>query len=849
MCDENRDVETIYEQENFYKTIFKLSTEIICIVDLNTKRFTIVNPAFKAILGEEEAEIYSKPITDFIYPEDVSKTEKVIEERLKLGKEVISFENRYLGVDGVVRLLSWNAHLIPGQEKIFAIAHDITEQRKYEEELKFQALLLDNIQDRITATDLEVNITYINEAECSSFGRSREELLQMNVKDYGDNPSRGATQEEILREALQKGYWRGNVVNYSSLGKEMLYDARIQLYYDHNGKPAGMIGISTDITESQNMLNKLQDSQRRFRTMFEQGAVGQLMVSDEGEILAANSAICEMLGYTKEELSGMSYEQLVYPSDIGLDREFVNKVIDNEIDNFDFELRLIHKFGYLVWVRLFSNAVRDKNGKALYALGAVVDNREIRASQQALRENEELFRTIFSQSAIGIAQISEDGDYLQVNPRYCEITGYSESELLEKSFRDITYTEDLEEEAKLIDGLNIEKKKSYHLDKRITHKDGRIIWISEYYKAVKAKNNTIKYAILSISDITEQKKNVQRLLNLSTRLTLAVESAEIGIWEYNIIQDKLYWDERTYQLFGVKRAEFCENLESGTHNIHPDDQERVKVEFGEAINGKRDFDTDFRVVWSDNSIHYLRAFALLEKEYGKPKRMVGINYDITEARNYESRLKSALAEKNTLLRELTHRTKNNMQVICSMLDLESINSGSEEVKQIFAEMSDRIYTMALVHTKLYQSDNLSRLDLSEYIRELANLMIKSKNSGRDIQLEISTEPMEVLIDTVIPCGLILNELISNTLKYAFSNQADKRIVISLKKQGTEIHLYYGDNGGGFPEGFNFETDRNLGLLLLQKLINIQLRGKMRYQSENGLEYEFKFNDDYYKERV
>jgi len=190
-----------------------------------------------------------------------------------------------------------------------------------------------------------------------------------------------------------------------------------------------------------------------------------------------------------------------------------------------------------------------------------------------------------------------------------------------------------------------------------------------------------------------------------------------------------------------------------------------------------------------------------------------------------------------------------MQVICSMLDLESINSGSEEVKQIFAEMSDRIYTMALVHTKLYQSDNLSRLDLSEYIRELANLMIKSKNSGHDIQLEISTEPMEVLIDTVIPCGLILNELISNTLKYAFSNQADKRIVISLKKQGTEIHLYYGDNGGGFPEGFNFETDRNLGLLLLQKLINIQLRGKMRYQSENGLEYEFKFNDDYYKERV
>ncbi len=692
----------------------------------NSEIIEEVNPGFTRIFGYEAEEVIGKK-SDLLYRDEADYQELEKHFRSQSLMEQNFNEIQFKRKDSTI--FPGGAVIYPANQEAQNIAgqilyiRDITEQCKKKNELEFQALLLDKIRDRITATDLEGNITYVNEAECVSFKKKREEMIGQNVRIYGEDAQRGATQEEIITNTLKNGYWRGKVVNITESREEMLYDSRIQLFYDHTGKAVGMVGISTDITEMQRTLDEF-------------------------------------------------------------------------------------------------------------------------------RESEELFRTIFDQSAAGIAQVSPKEEYLRVNKRFCEITGYREEELLSMNFRDISHLDDFENEQIMIDCVIQNKADNFTTEKRIWHKDGRLIWINMAVNIMKNKEGVIKFGLISIIDVTERRKIAERLLDLSTRLTLAVESAEIGIWDYEVRNKILHWDERMYSLCGRRWSDESNAYNAWQCSLHPKDLQRVNREINEAIEGKSDFDTDFRVIWEDGSVHFLRAFAIVQHEKDSARRLIGINFDITKSRCSEQKLKSALAEKSTLLRELYHRTKNNMQVICSMLDLEAMNNDSEYVRRTFQEMGNRIQTMSMVHNKLYQSENLSQIDLSEYIGELSQLMIKGNLRGEtEINIRTELEPIKILMDIAIPCGLILNELISNSLKYAFSGRTTGEIFIKLSKAENIVYLTYTDNGVGLPEDFEFEQDRKLGLLLVQKLISSQLKGQMRYNNENGLAYQIRFSEDYYNERT
>ena len=152
-------------------------------------------------------------------------------------------------------------------EAVIVEALDISQQKRFEEELHFQALLLDQISDRITATDLEGNITYVNQAEMIAMQRSREELIGQNVTVFGEDPSRGATQQEIIDSTLEKGRWNGEIINYPTGGSEIWMQCRTQLFKNESGNPIGMIGIATDVTEQMAAKKALQESQKKYQQL------------------------------------------------------------------------------------------------------------------------------------------------------------------------------------------------------------------------------------------------------------------------------------------------------------------------------------------------------------------------------------------------------------------------------------------------------------------------------------------------------------------------------------------------------------------------------------------------------
>jgi len=231
-------------------------------------------------------------------------------------------------------------------------------------------------------------------------------------------------------------------------------------------------------------------------------------------------------------------------------------------------------------------------------------------------------------------------------------------------------------------------------------------------------------------------------------------------------------------------------------------------------------------------------------ENKKPYQYVAIRADITSRKHSEEIIKTSLKEKEVLIREIYHRTKNNMQVISSLFGLKSGIIDDVYIKSILQEMIDRIQTIALVHQKLYQSQNLSSVNLKDYITDLANLIVTSHTNDSDkIYLVLDLDSINVELDTAVPCGLIINELISNSLKYAFPGDRKGIIKVMLKKHDDEIiELIVSDDGVGIPDGNDYLNKNTLGMQLLRGIAEDQLMGRTNITTNNGMRFNIRFKN-------
>ena len=206
-------------------------------------------------------------------------------------------------------------------------------------------------------------------------------------------------------------------------------------------------------------------------------------------------------------------------------------------------------------------------------------------------------------------------------------------------------------------------------------------------------------------------------------------------------------------------------------------------------------------------------------------------------------LKASLIEKEILLKEIYHRTKNNMQVISGLLNLQSMSFEDDGLQQAFRETQDRIRAMALVHERLYKSKDLSNLDIKEYIEDLCSAIMESYPQQKaKISVKLEVESISMPIEIAAPCGLIINELLSNSLKHAFPMDRTGEIRIAVgQKKGDEITLTYSDNGVGFPDGLDISKARTLGLRLVHNLVSVQLKGRLDVFRNGGARFEITFS--------
>jgi two-component sensor histidine kinase len=274
--------------------------------------------------------------------------------------------------------------------------------------------------------------------------------------------------------------------------------------------------------------------------------------------------------------------------------------------------------------------------------------------------------------------------------------------------------------------------------------------------------------------------------------------------------------------------------------VHPDDWEKIEENLVNMLTHRGPYELEYRIQHANGRVRWVQDRGQGVFEEGNLMFLDGVILDITERKKGDEMLKSSLREKEVLLREIHHRVKNNLQIISSLLNLQKSDCQNADTKEVLTECQNRVRSMALIHEKLYETNDLARIDFSTYIHDLTSYLFRSYGAPATIRRKIDSGKVQLNIDTAIPCGLIVHELVSNALKYAFPNGRSGEIAIHLGGENGKYLLTVSDNGVGLPKEMNFQSVESLGMRLVNTLTN-QLDGRVELESQNGTTFRIWFS--------
>ena len=343
-----------------------------------------------------------------------------------------------------------------------------------------------------------------------------------------------------------------------------------------------------------------------------------------------------------------------------------------------------------------------------------------------------------------------------------------------------------------------------------------------------------------IRDITEKVKIDEAVMESEARYRRLFEENPVPMYIYNVESLKiLAVNEAMVEHYGYSRKEF-ESM--SMMNLRPPGEvDRVHSHIEDLTPG-----TLYTGVWK----HLKKDGSLIEVDitsadfpYENRRARLVLCIDVTAQKRAQEQIRASLKEKDILLKEIHHRVKNNLQVISGLLNLQSHYIDDDSVKGIYRESQNRVISMALIHEDLYQREDLARVDFSDYIRNLTENLFASYGVARGlVALAIDVEDIRLVVDTAIPCGLIINELITNSLKHGFPKGGKGTVSITFQsdEDGT-LSLILADDGVGFPEGVDFRKTKSLGLQLVTILVE-QLGGTMDLDREGGTTFRIRFKE-------
>lgn len=500
----------------------------------------------------------------------------------------------------------------------------------------------------------------------------------------------------------------------------------------------------------------------------------------------------------------------------------------------------------------------------------------------ARNEAEKNLRRITDNMQDVITQVGPDGTILYASPSHTWIIGVDPGTIIGHSIFERIHPDDIEEAFSILSAAMTQAKRPELFALRYLRSDGAYIWLECSSNLLMDEEGGFVGAVLSSRDITERKK-IEKALQESEHLyRLLAENSSDVIWVRDMNLVPVYISPAVYKLRGYTMQEALSM--SIEQTLAPDSVTYARRFFAEmllradavSLEKLKDeyrtlelemFRKDGSTVWTETQVSFLL------NEEGKPNGILGVTRDISERKKAadhlqhlnaeleervrdrteallranenlrtevnerklaEEQVRASLREKEVLLKEVHHRVKNSLQIISSLLNLQAHRLTDTQTLQALGDSQARVRSMALIHEKLYQSQSLANIDFGEYVRSLANDLFRSYGSTfRGIQLDVQVDAIALELDQAVSCGLILNELMTNALKYAFPDDRSGTIRVELHSEPEGwFTLRVVDDGVGLPQGFDFKNTRSLGLQLVNSLVR-QLDGEIVLEPASG----------------
>lgn len=448
---------------------------------------------------------------------------------------------------------------------------------------------------------------------------------------------------------------------------------------------------------------------------------------------------------------------------------------------------------------------------------------------KALKESQEQYVTVVENSFDVISVFNSSGHITYMSPNVGLLFGYTVKELIGTSLIDYVHIEDKELIQELLSFTIGEKSLKY----RFLQKNGETHDVETIFKSLTREGEQIIIGTTRV--ITEEKIVQDRLIKSENSLKEAQKVSKVGNWSLDIINNKLDWSDQIYRLFNLKPQEFKATYEAFLDAIHPDDRDMVNEAYQNSLIDKTPYEIVHRLLLKDGIIKYVfEKCSTAFNEKGEAINSVGTIQDITELQVASNELSKSLEEKEILLKEVHHRVKNNLQIISGLLEMQSYRTKSEVVKSELAESKSRIKSIALMHEQLYQSSDMSNVDLCSYVVKLFNEIHSTFHlREREIEFNVNIEDVFLDINKAIPVGLILNELVTNSVKHAFVESSDdNKILIEAKEEADELFLTLTDNGVGMNESMEEIEKKSLGVKIIKALVG-QLNGEYSIDSNSN----------------
>ncbi len=843
------------------------------------------NPiAAEVLSGNQHRDIQGRLIFDFVEANSALSLQKLLNvnrnSKVYLHTEVYlkseKSAHRRLLVQAVPNRNSQNDHLIilhvideqlqfalNREEERAANAEELNEvlkleiqehtrtQKKLSDAQRYVRSIIDSSVEMIVSVNSEMDIQEFNRTSQLITGYSKEEVVGTAFTNLLD---KGIDVAIIIEEVNVNGLWEGELIFIKKDGSRLPLQAFISLLRSESWSSLGYVCSMRDITKTKEAEDFAREQQAKIEAIFNSGSVMFWTVNKNTALTSFNQEYAAAF----ERLYGE-------PPEINKDINKPKKRFASDIyhDFWNNKYKKVFRTGEREY---FQTNTKDKSGKENYrdiflspifnpadniikeVAGMAIDTTEKMAAEHKMNEQSAKIKAIFNASNHMIWSVGENFEFTSFNESFEKRmhNRFGKKPELNSSavdfmdacckgkgeewlgwYRKVFQGEKAQFEDLITDILGKEHLEEVSLSP-ISNGKGKVVEIA-------ALSQTVTFKRAAERKLKEQAAKINAIFDSTAMLIWTVDK-NLRIIAFN----KIYANQH-FKLLGKEVSIGSRFTNDVREAISADAMKELEVYFENVFLGEKQ---QFEGVLTDKQgqTHWMETFLNpIYLESGEIKEISCLSYEITDKKEIQQQMLESIHEKEVLLQEVHHRVKNNLQVISSILNLQSSYVKDENSLNILRESQNRIKSMSFIHESLYHTRDFSKIEFSDYIMSLSGSLIHSYSIGLGrINLKTDFQKVYLILDQAIPCGLIVNELVSNALKYAFPNNQSGEITMKLNEVKGKINLLVADNGVGLPDDLDVKNSESLGLQLVYTLAD-QLDADINVSAENGTEYLITFD--------